>query len=167
MTLIIILIVTRNNKEFNYVDYEQNNSIVNRIDIDEIEWITHHSLNEVGLRGYALIISNLSPDLYAIFDGYSMQATIYQVQDSVYYMQIRNNLSINEYLTIIPHEIIHMQQFADNRLVLIEPGIVEFDKKRYVLEYTNYNNRPWEREAVTEGLIISNKLYKQFYQKPN
>ena len=163
--LIILIYAIYPKKNFIYVDYVENNTVINVINNEEIDFILQHSLNEYNVKGYTVIVRKLNSKLYYMHDGYAMSGTVYPINDNTFQILIRDDLSTASYIEVITHEVIHIKQYINNRLMLIEPGVVQFDNKVYELEELNYQNRPWEREAFIEGLILSEKIQKILYVK--
>lgn len=59
----------------------------------------------------------------------------------------------------LAHEMVHARQFINEELVILDDNRVQWkDGEIYDLRKTNYHDRPWEEEAVEEGL----RLRRQF-----
>ena len=77
-----------------------------------------------------------------------------------------DGLGIDDYITVIAHELIHLQQYESGKLRVIdlETGTVVYNGWPYQnISLIPYDNRPWEQEAFKESTALAKKITKRLY----
>jgi len=70
-------------------------------------------------------------------------------EDREFTIRIDVSLPLNEMISTILHEMVHVQQFLSGKLKQPQPGKAVYKRVDYDWEM-DYNDRPWEIEAHTK-----------------
>ena len=70
-------------------------------------------------------------------------------EDREFTIRIDVSLPLNEMISTILHEMVHVQQFLSGKLKQPKPGKAVYKRVDYDCEM-DYNDRPWEIEAHTK-----------------
>ena len=70
-------------------------------------------------------------------------------EDREFTIRIDISLPLNEMISTILHEMVHVQQFLSGKLKQPQPGKAVYKRVDYDWEM-DYNDRPWEIEAHTK-----------------
>ena len=165
---ICVAVILLKNSKLSLINDEipsTNNKIVNQTDNSYYDTIAHYSLNFLGIENQKVIIADLSMANISedVVDG-NVRGGLGQLGNGTYVMFLAN-MSKDEALTIIPHEIIHLKQFHDGYYINVDANNVIFRNNHYKLSETEYYNRPWEIEAYDKGRILSKELRDSIVRK--
>jgi len=130
---------------------KNNTVIVNSTKNKEyVENITYIGLDILDLDSITVNIFDI-PTIIKVnnyLNGYSIKGLIVKNFNNNYTIFIDYNETPNNLFLILSHELIHLEQYQNNRLeLLFGGGIIRFENKLYILKDINYNQRPWEIEA--------------------
>lgn len=84
---------------------------------------------------------------------------------SHYNLHLSHKLDSREISTVVAHELVHLDQYLKNRLIIKEDSIL-FNGKIYSAELP-YKERPWEQEAFEKQDSMRIKLNELLYEKKN
>ena len=70
-------------------------------------------------------------------------------EDREFTIRIDVSLPLNEMISTVLHEMVHVQQFLSGKLKQPKPGVAVYKRVDYDWEM-DYNDRPWEIEAHTK-----------------
>lgn len=163
IVLLVVYLANKQEKPFNQVQLDlQKNSIINLTSYDYYDTIVHVGLKEMGFEGIDLQISALSDNAIQNFqaNGGDLYAHLRE-SNGKFYLFIRPS-SKEQSITIISHELIHLEQYLTKRLVY-NNGLVTWDGKVYGVDEVSYNLRPWEDEAFQRETELSNKISQILY----
>lgn len=146
-------IVTDDIKKANIVNsYVDHNNIDNIIyigmDILEIDSITVNVFNLPEYLKYNKINGNI----------FIIDALIYKNFDNTYTIFINNSSSKKDLNLYLSHELIHLNQYYNNRLNILFGGIINFDNINYLAKDIKYLDRPWETEAFEQEASLLNEI---------
>lgn len=157
--IVLISVKARATEEpFKQIELSNNNSITNTVSIPYLDTIMSVGLDEMGIAGITLVISDLSDASKNQFNG-ELKAHI-RYFNGVYYL-FTDKFGRNESIEVISHEIIHIFQYNTGKLYYDESGQVFWDGEAFDLENVEYDKRPWERDAFSQ----SGKLYSRIHDK--
>jgi hypothetical protein len=80
-------------------------------------------------------------------------------KNGLYDIYVKKGLTKTELIEAISHELIHLKQFEDKRLIKKEAGIVIWEGSTYEYSNIEYEDRQWEAEAFNNGRKLA-KLIK-------
>lgn len=156
--ILITLNVSATEITFKEVQLSSNNSVTNTVSIPYLDTIMSVALDEMGIAGVTVVISDLSDAAKNQFNG-ELKAHI-RFFNGVYYLYI-DNLGRNESLEVISHETIHINQYNTGKLYYTENGELFWNGELYDLDNVDYDKRPWEREAFSNGGDLYSKIYNK------
>lgn len=157
------LIFFNSSNTFKNIKNLNKGKIVNTTDDKYIDTILYCGLNLSNIDSINIVIlpiENKSKYLY-FNDNIEFKALI-NYYSGVYYLYIDDNTR-NENIEIISHEIVHINQYYNKKLILLNNGYVIWNGDTLNGNKINYYERPWEIEAFSEQNIIKNKILKILY----
>ena len=159
--LIIKLSKTQPEKYFSPVKFNSVNYVNNNTNKNYYDTIIKVGLEKLNLRDVSVLITPLSPEIKSILgDNYELKAHLRENGDE--YVLFIDNVSKEESITIISHELIHLKQYLTKELVYSN-GIVYWQNKEFVLNDIGYGDRPWETDAFKKEPELSNKIKSTLY----
>jgi len=163
--LITLLIIKTSKKEpekyFNSVKFNSVNYVNNNTDKNYYDTIIKVGLEKLNLRDVSVLITPLSPSIKSsLGDNYELKAHLRENGDE--YVLFIDDVSREESITIISHELIHLKQYLTKELVYSN-GIVYWQKKEFVLNDIGYGDRPWETDAFNKEPELSSKIKSVLY----
>ena len=162
--LILFLVINVSAKEeyFNQVELSGNNIITNSNGIAFYDTIISTGLDEAGLYGVHVVVSQLTSAAKEQFISGELKAHV-RYFNGVFYLFLDKN-DRRESIEIISHEIIHIIQYNSTQLIY-ENGEIYWEGQKYDLENTDYDIRPWERDAFSRQTDLEVKVYDKLYSK--
>jgi predicted metallopeptidase len=145
---------------FNQVKLSDNNFITNTEVSTFYDTIISVGLDEVGVSGVNVVVSELSNGAKEKFDYGELKAHV-RYFNGTYYLFL-DKYDRRESIDIISHEIIHISQYNTGQLIY-ENGELYWEGEFYDLETLDYDNRPWERDAFSGESNLSSKILKKLY----
>lgn len=142
---------------FNRVDISENNLITNNELKEFYDTIIGVGLDESGIKGISVVVSELSDGAKSQFASGELRAHV-RFYNGIFYLFI-DDFDRKEAIEVIAHEIIHMEQYLTQSLIYNEEGLWWNDEE-YDLETLEYDNRPWERDAFNRGSFLGQKIEK-------
>jgi hypothetical protein len=144
-------------------EYIKNNTvIVNSTKNKEyIENITYIGLNVLELDSITVNIFDI-PTIIKVnnyLNGHTIKGLIVKNFNNNYTIFIDYNETSNNLFLILSHELIHLEQYQNNRLELLFGGaIMRYEGKLYIVKDIKYNERPWEIEAFNKEQDLKYKI---------
>lgn len=142
---------------FNRVELSENNLITNNEKKQFYDTILSVGLDESGIKGISVVISELSEGAKAQFSSGELRAHI-RFYNGIFYLFI-DDFERREAIEVISHEVIHIEQYLTQSLIYNEQGLWWNDQE-YDLDNLEYDERPWERDAFTRGGFLGHKIEK-------
>jgi hypothetical protein len=143
--------------------YKKSNIIIDYIDNNYIQNIIYIGLYELKIDSVIVNLYYLPNNLKSIYSDnkiYIINALILKNVENNYSIFVNNNsINDNKIIQYIAHELIHLQQFKTNRLIIYNTqNLIRFDNKLYFTLETNYESRPWEIEAFDKQNELRMKI---------
>jgi hypothetical protein len=154
LVLILIVILIRNEKpvEFNEVELYEGNLISNRTYISYYDTIANLGLKELDITGVTVLFRPIEDT--RLIEGLELLA--YIIGNECQYVIYIGDLHRTKAIEVITHELIHLEQIKDKRLVKFS-GYSVWDGKQYSNDIP-YNQRPWEIDAFSRGRTLENTI---------
>ena len=156
---VLIVLINENNKDqpFKDIVLPESSLVLNKTEYLYYDTIIKVGLNEIGLKDINLGVYPLSLQSKSNFisNGEVLKAHLRE-QSGLYYLFIENT-NKNESISIISHELIHIEQYHTKKLIYGN-GLLLWDQKPYDLLQIQYSDRPWEVEAFKKGRVLEEKL---------
>jgi hypothetical protein len=155
--LVIYFLSNQKERTFNKVTLSGNNIITNKTSKSYLDTLVSEGLDVLDLKGEFVMIKDMNPSLRgALGDDKELRA--YIIGERNQYVIYIDDLNREESLTILSHELIHLQQYSSGRLIRMEDTFIMFDGKVYNVNDVLYQNRPWEIEAFKNETDLKIKL---------
>lgn len=142
---------------FNRVELSENNLITNNEMRTFYDTILSVGLDESGIKGATVVISQLTDGAKNQFPSGELRAHV-RFFNGIFYLFI-DDFDRNEAIEVISHEIIHIEQYLSESLIYTEDNLL-WNGQEYDLENLEYDERPWERDAFNRGGFLGQKIEK-------
>ena len=158
--LIVYLISTQKQQiSFKKVTLSNNNIITNRTSKSYLDTLVSTGLDVLGLKGEFVMIKTLDPSLKGSLGTDSELKACIIGQNNQYIIYV-DDLSRHESLTILSHELIHLEQYSSGRLIRMEDHFIMFNGEVFNVDNVPYKDRPWEIDAFNKEKGLRTKLEK-------
>lgn len=154
---VIYLLSNQKQQTFKKVTLSHNNIITNKTSKSYLDTLVSQGLDVLGLRGEFVMIKTMDPSLKSSL-GSDNELRAYIIGERNQYVIYIDDLNREESLTILSHELIHLQQYSSGRLIKMEDHFIMFDGEVYNVNEVSYKNRPWEIEAFKKETDLKIKL---------
>jgi hypothetical protein len=158
----IYLLSNQKQQTFKKVTLSRNNIISNKTSKSYLDTLVSQGLDVLGLKGEYVMIRTMDPSLKGAL-GADTELRAYIIGERNQYIIYIGDLDRQESLTILSHELIHLQQYTSGRLIRMEDRFMMFDGEVYNVDNIEYKNRPWENEAFKKETDLKLKLENILY----
>jgi len=156
LTLLIFLTGEKDEIVFKKIELSEDISINNLSSPSYYDTILKVGMSQFQMEGMMVNILPLSENAKSQFDG-DLSAHL-RYFDERFYLFI-DSMEKSQAITVISHEIIHMDQYLKEDLVFDGENVFWLGRS-YNLSSTTYDVRPWEREAFTRESDLDQKIRK-------
>ena len=82
-------------------------------------------------------------------DGYCVEAdkNVFEVSLGSHLWEWDEKVLLKEIVTVLSHELVHVAQLATGMMKYPDHTKAIYEKKTFILEEVDYDDRPWEEEA--------------------
>jgi len=160
--LLVINVSAKEEEYFNEVELSNNNIITNSNGIAYYDTIISVGLDEAGISGANVVVSELTSGAKEQFSFGELKAHV-RLFNGTFYLFL-DKYDRKEAIEVISHEIVHMVQYTSSQLIY-ENGELYWEGQKYDLENLDYENRPWERDAFSRETDLSMKVNNKLYNK--
>jgi hypothetical protein len=151
------LLNRNSDKPYNKVVLSKENHITNLTNTVFLDTIVNVGLSELKQSNVFLLILPLTQKQIDQFgDNGELKAQIVGKEGN--YIIFVSDISRSESITILSHELIHLTQYQSGRLVLTSKGVIW--ENELVDNNLSYDKRPWEIEAFSKQINLSDKIEK-------
>ena len=159
--VIIVLIVSREEETFKTIELSNKNFVLNQGSRPYLDTIIQVGLDKMGIEGHTMLIKEQERK-QDLGDEFSSEAFImYKNNQSIIF--IKPSLTRTKSIKILSHELVHLQQYLDERLIVFENGYVCWENDTLDFRQIPYDKRPWEREAFNYSPILEEDIKKVLY----
>jgi hypothetical protein len=161
LSAVLYIMLTQKEKYFAPIKFDNENLILNgtkKAYLDTIVYVGVKTLNIKNTTITILPIKN-KPKL-DLNDDFDVKAYIVYYLGN-YYIYV-DNMSRYESITVLSHELIHLNQYY-KKILVVKGDTAEWNKKTYIISDIPYNDRYWELDAFEKQEDLYNKLIKQLY----
>jgi len=170
ISLILLLIFgiyklyTRKERTFKIVQIDEHNFIQNKTDKPYLDSIVHVGMNELGISGTYIIIRPLTKEVKQQFSN-ELQFKAHIKGLGKQYVIWIDDMDRSETILVLSHELIHLRQYYNGKLVVSDELIKWNNQIIPVNELSTieYNARPWEIEAFQEQKYLDIDIRKVLY----
>jgi len=158
--LILFFVIVGNTKgedrPFKQIELSNKNAVNNFENPTYYDTIIQVGLDNMGIEGVIVNVMKLSDGARSQFDG-ELKAHVRYVGEKFYIFI--DDMDREEAITVISHEIIHMQQYLSGDLVYDGVNIIWLGQE-ISLDSKEYEDRPWERDAFRRENELSDNVSK-------
>lgn len=144
---------------FKSVTLSRNNIITNRTSKPYLDTLVSTGLDVLGLKGEFVMIKTLEPSLKGSLGTDSELRACIIGQNNQYVIYV-DDLSREESMTVLSHELIHLEQYSSERLIRMEDHFIMFNGDMFNVDNIPYKERPWEIEAFKKEKDLRTKIEK-------
>jgi hypothetical protein len=159
---IIYLLSNQKQTYFKPITLSHNNVITNKTSKSYLDTLVSEGLDVLGLKGEFVMIKPMDPSLKGAL-GNDMELRAFIIGEGNQYVIYIDDLDRDESLTILSHELIHLQQYSSERLIRMEDRFIMFNGEVFNIDKIIYRDRPWEVEAFNKQNDLKMKLEKNLY----
>jgi hypothetical protein len=159
---VIYLLSNQKQRTFKKVTLSHNNIITNKTSKSYLDTLVSQGLDVLGLTGEFVMIKTMDPSLKSSL-GTDTELRAYIIGERNQYIIYVDDLDREESLTILSHELIHLQQYSSGRLIRMEDRFVMFNGEVYNVDKIGYKDRPWEIEAFNKETGLKIKLVELLF----
>jgi len=160
----IYKLTTLKEKTFKLVHLDKHNFIQNKTDKPYLDSIVHVGMNELGIDGTYIIIKPLTEEAKQQFSNkLELKAHIKGLGKQ--YVIWVDDMDRDETITVFSHELIHLRQYYNGKLI-VSDGLIKWNDQIIPvneLSTIDYNARPWEIEAFQEQKYLDIDIRKVLY----
>jgi hypothetical protein len=155
LALLIYFIVSADyNLKFNKVNFNDNNVVLNQSVPKYMDTIVLAGLHVLDCENTKVMIKKM--DSFNISD---VNVKAYIIRYDFGYIIWIKDLSKMEAMLVLSHELVHLKQYDENRLVIMNNSIIwNKDDVYHSGEMPEYSQRPWEIEAFENQNDVKNKI---------
>ena len=155
---------TRKERTFKIVQIDKHNFIQNKTDKPYLDSIVHVGMNELGINGTYIIIRSLTKETKKQFST-DIELKAYIKGLGKQYVIWVDDMGRDETIRVLSHELIHLRQYYNGKLV-VSDGLIKWNDQIIPvneLSTIEYNARPWEIEAFQEQKYLDIDIRKVLY----
>lgn len=158
---IMVLILSKPEETFKTLELSNKNFVLNQGSRPYLDTIVQVGLDKMGVKNHTLLIKEQTNEL-DLGDNISSEAFIlYKNNQSIIF--IKPSLKRTNAIKIISHELVHLQQYLDERLIVLGNGIICWENDTLILQEIPYDKRPWEIEAFKYSHLIEEDIKSVLY----
>jgi len=149
---------------FKQLDIKTTNMVVNKTEDNYLDSVVHVGLNELGMDSIAVTIRPITDEVKQRFESEgNLKAHI--LGRGRQYIIFLDDMSRDESIKILSHELIHLRQYFTEKLILHKSGVIWNGKviSEYEVSELKYDDRPWEIEAFGEQRKLEKKIRNILY----
>jgi predicted metallopeptidase len=147
---------------FKPITFENINYINNKTDMKYADTIIRAGLDILKIQNIQILVTPLTEQSKNQFakDGIKLDAHIRATSGG--YIIWVSNLSRSEMIKVLSHELIHLKQYSDKKLSVVDSNVI-WNGEFIDLSVVKYEDRPFEIEAFQKQTDLLNKIEKIVY----
>ena len=159
---IAIFLSIKPEKTFKTIELSNKNFVSNRGSKTYLDTIVQVGLDQLGIEGETVMVKE-QPVERDLGDEFESEAyIIYQKGQSIIFITPRINRT--SAIEIIAHELVHLDQYRNERLQILKGGYVCWENDTIDITTTPYDKRPWEDEAFNYGPLLEEDIKNILYE---
>jgi hypothetical protein len=147
---------------FKPITFENTNYINNKTHMKYADTIIRVGMDILNIQNTQILVTPLTEQSKNQFakDGIQLDAHIRAVPGG--YIIWINNLSRNQMIKVLSHELIHLKQYSDKRILVVGSNVM-WNGEVIDLSIVKYEDRPFEIEAFQKQTDLLNKIESIVY----
>ena len=138
----------------------EQNDLINTTEYTYLDTALNVGMNELGMKGVRVLIQPMQDrirDKFEESEGIELKAYVAEWMDG-YTLCINGDLGRVQAIDVIAHEIIHLEQYYNQDLIVGDGPVVLWMAERYDVLGIPYAERPWERDAFSRQKDLASKM---------
>lgn len=163
ISIIILLIVFFREKDvpFKKIEFNSGNTVYNRDLPTYMDTIVLAGLETLHFKNLNVMIQPLK-----IKNTGDLDYEAYIVESFGNYFIFTKNLSRSKAMRVLPHELIHLEQYANGQIEIKGDSLIwNFSEIYNSQDLPEYSERPWEIEAFKRSPNLKNQIEQILYEK--
>jgi hypothetical protein len=158
---LLVYLISNQSQEtsFKKVTLSNNNIITNKTSKSYLDTLVSEGLDVLGLKSEFVTIKTMNPSFKGSL-GSDNELRAFIIGQNNQYIIYVDDLSRHESLTVLSHELIHLEQYSSGRLIRMEQHFIMFNGEVFNVDNVPYKERPWEIEAFNKEKDLRTKLEK-------
>jgi predicted metallopeptidase len=166
LVIIVYFFIKNSRKEtyFKPVSLSTRNTIINNDTKPFMDTIVSVGLDILNVNNCNIVIKSMDDNIKNKFlnqNDLNLQAAIFG-KNGMYYIFI-DNINRNESITVLSHELVHLEQYNSGNLEAVGNGIVIWKGNKINVIDIPYEQRPWEIDAFNKQGEVASKINKIIY----
>jgi hypothetical protein len=144
----------------------EQNDLINTTEYAYLDTLLNVGMNELGMKGIKVLIQPMQDrirDKFEESEGIELQAYIAGWMDG-YTICVNGDLGRIKAIDVIAHELIHLEQYHRQDLIVGDGPVVLWMGQRYEVLGIPYAERPWERDAFSRQKALASKIRAQLLE---
>lgn len=152
---------SKRTSKFKKIVLTTDNTIINRTNQNYLDTIVNVGLKKLNVKGVNIIIYPLTKSMKENFGrDYDLKAHVRRV--NIYYYIWIDDMSRYDAIGTIGHELLHIKQYYEDKLVITDEVIFWMDEP-YKIDEMEYRTRPWEIDVFEKQEIFRQELMKDLF----
>lgn len=157
----ILYQVLKPEKYFNPVELPTGNYVMNRTPTNYHDTIVHWGLHFLGIEGVYVRLDRMANR----HRDQEYEYVAHIISSGNQFLIYVNKMSRQQALRVLSHELIHLEQYYWEDLVIVNKDTVIYDGELYVVSDTPYDQRPWETDARQRERLLEKKIREVLWYK--
>jgi hypothetical protein len=144
----------------------EENELINTTEHVYLDTVVNVGMHELGLKGIKVLVQPMQDrirDKFEESEGIQLQAYIAGWMDG-YTICVNGDLGRIKAIDVIAHELIHLEQYHNQDLIVGDGPVVLWMGERYDVLGIPYAERPWERDAFSREKALASKIRAQLLE---
>jgi hypothetical protein len=144
----------------------EQNDLINTTEYTYLDTALNVGMNELGMKGVRVLIQPMQDRIRNKFEeseGIELKAYVAEWMDG-YTLCVNGDLGRVQAIDVIAHEIIHLEQYHNQDLIVGDGPVVLWMEERYDVLGIPYAERPWERDAFSRQKDLAKKMRSQLLE---
>ena len=144
----------------------EQNDLINTTEYTYLDTALNVGMNELGMKGVRVLIQPMQDrirDKFEESEGIELKAYVAERMDG-YTLCVNGDLGRVQAIDVIAHEIIHLEQYHRQDLVVGDGPVVRWMGQRYEVLGIPYAERPWERDDFSRQKDLASKIRAQILE---
>jgi hypothetical protein len=147
-------------KSYKQVVLVEQNDLINTTEYGYLDTVLNVGMNELGMKGISVLVQPMQDRVRNRFEegeGLELEAYVAEWMYG-YTICVNDQLGHAHAIDVIAHELIHLEQYHNQTLVVGDGTVVLWKGERQDILTIPYAERPWERDAFLRGKPLAAKI---------
>lgn len=144
----------------------EQNDLINTTEYAYLDTVLNIGMNELGMKEIRVLVQPMQDrirDKFEESEGVELKAYVAGWMDG-YTICVNGDLGHVQAIDVIAHELIHLEQYYRQELIVGDSPVVLWMGQRYDVLGIPYAERPWERDAFSRQRDLASKIRAQILE---